>query len=115
MASTTASAAMVVYWRDINASAPSRMAFEISRISGVPVSNANTDRARKRANTRPSSPARRAIHRKVLPPVSREAVKPCPTTVADREKKTIQKHPEVLATGVAGRPARRGRKHLQTG
>src|ERR1700722_13077978 len=114
---------MVVYWRDINASAPSRMALEIIRISGVPVSNANTERARKRANTRPSSPARRAIHRKVLPPVSREAVKPCPTTVADREKKTIQTPPEVLATGVTdcfapgfpGSPPRRRRKHLQTG
>jgi hypothetical protein len=43
------------------------------------------------------------------------AVKPCPRTMADREKKTIQTPPEVLATGVAGCPARCGRKHLQTG
>src|SRR5580698_9621730 len=106
---------MVVYWRDMNASAPSRMAFEIIRISGVPVSNASTDRARKRAKTRPSRPASIAIHRNVLPPVSVAAVKPCPKTMADREKKTIQTPPEVLATGVAGRPARGGRKHLQTG
>jgi hypothetical protein len=43
------------------------------------------------------------------------AVEPCPRTVADREKKTIQTPPEVLATGVTGRSARRGRKHMQTG
>jgi hypothetical protein len=35
-----------------------------------------------------------AIQRKVLPPVSIAAVEPCPRTVADREKKTIQSPPE---------------------
>ena len=50
MASTTASTPMVVYWRRMKASAPSRMAFEIACISGVPVSYASTERAKKQRN-----------------------------------------------------------------
>src|SRR2546425_1077761 len=54
-AANTASVAMVLYWRDRNASAPSRMASEILRISGFPVSAASTCLARRAATTSDST------------------------------------------------------------
>ena len=54
---TTASPAMVEYWRLMNATAPSLMVAETSIISLVPVSRDSTSRARKIANPTASKPA----------------------------------------------------------
>ena len=54
---TRARAPMVVYWRLMNATAPSLMVAETSIISLVPVSRDRTSRARKIANPTASRPA----------------------------------------------------------
>src|SRR4029079_1168693 len=54
-AATTARTRMVRYWRARNASAPWRMASEISRISGLPVSAPRTWRASRPATTNDST------------------------------------------------------------
>ncbi len=62
-ASTTAIMPMVWYCRFRNASAPSRMAFEITCISAVPESDAMTARAMINATAKASSATPIAIHR----------------------------------------------------
>ncbi len=52
MATTTARMAMVVYWRRMKASAPSRMAAATSCIFGVPVSACRTSRPKRAATAR---------------------------------------------------------------
>ncbi len=56
-APTIASAAIVVYWRLTNASAPSRIVPATACISGVPVSRDSTSRARYRAKSTAVIPA----------------------------------------------------------
>ena len=55
--------AMVPYCRDMNASAPSRMALEMACISCVPASMLRTDREKRNATTRPRTPIAKAPHR----------------------------------------------------
>src|SRR5271155_2532743 len=64
---TTARMAIELYWRFMKASAPSRIASEIMRISGVPESLASTLRAKTTAATSESNPTASAIHRKMFP------------------------------------------------
>jgi hypothetical protein len=59
---TTASMAMVRYWRRRNAIAPSKIMPAISCISGVPVSRLRTSRASHRANSTAMSPATGTTH-----------------------------------------------------
>src|SRR5690348_14247324 len=60
-ASTSASDAIVRFWRRMNASAPSLMASEMAFMAGVPVSRRRTHPARPQATT--SAPAE---HKKMI-------------------------------------------------
>jgi hypothetical protein len=55
--------AMVPYCRDMNASAPSRMALEMACISDVPASMLRTDLEKRNATTSPRTPIAKAPHR----------------------------------------------------
>src|ERR1700735_4457775 len=66
MARTTAMMPMERYWRERKASAPSRMASEMRRMSGEPVSPARTTRARMKAAMRARTPTPRAIQSQMV-------------------------------------------------
>ncbi len=61
-APTTARMAIVVYWRRMKATAPSKIVPATSSISFVPVSRASTSRARYRAKSTAMMPAGRMIN-----------------------------------------------------
>ena len=65
-ARTAAMMPMERYWRERKASAPSRMASEMTRMSGVPVSPARTMRARMKAAMRARTPTPRAIQSQMV-------------------------------------------------
>ncbi len=58
---------IVLYCRRRNASAPSRIAFEIACISAVPVSDPITDRASRKAATSAKTPVTIAIQIQTVP------------------------------------------------
>ncbi len=60
-AATTASSPIVVYWRRMKATAPSKIVSATSSISFVPVSRERTSRARYKANSTAMMPAGRMI------------------------------------------------------
>ena len=66
MARTTAMMPMERYWRERKASAPSRIASDMRRMSAEPVSPARTMRARMKAAMRARTPTPRAIQSQIV-------------------------------------------------
>src|SRR5438034_586491 len=120
-AAITARMPMVRYWRLRKASAPSRMASEITRISGFPVSADRTCLARKAATTNDSTLIARTSGRTIPTSMHSSSIHVGPGRIRDALRNGLvggSEHPadagdypscpaRVKRT-LAGRPSRRG-------